>query len=168
MIIAIDPGAKGGYALFDKGKLIEVEKMPFYLEKKKSGKTSTYTNGITLAKMLSEYKDQLTLAVLEKVGSRPGQSSIAGFTFGKNVGIVVGILNAYGIPIKEVNPKEWQTLAGYNNIVKTKDPKVKSRMICERLWGKDKFMIDGKSWLSFDGLTDAALIGLYGSKRLRS
>ena len=63
--------------------------------------------------VISHFQDWLMLyrvdlAVLEKVGSMPGQGVRSTFTFGQNYGWWQGILDASKCTWREVRPQEWQ------------------------------------------------------------
>ena len=88
------------------------------------------------------------------------------FTFGGNFRVIEGILNAWEIPVHFVEAKTWQEFVGYKNLMDS-DTKLKSRLLVEKHFGSDSFMVDGKSLIKKDGITDASLIGLYGIKKIK-
>ena len=108
IIIGIDPGIKGGIAIYENGKIIEAVKMPFtpaelfhFLKEKTEGKQAC--------------------CYLEKVQGMPGQGANAMFTFGKGFGHLEMALIACNIPTYEVTPQKWQkTLQVGNKGTKTK------------------------------------------------
>ena len=48
------------------------------------------------------------IAAVESVHSMPRQGLSTTFAFGRNVGLVYGMLLAYGIPYVEASPQKWQ------------------------------------------------------------
>ena len=105
-LIAIDPGASGGIAV----------ECP-------DGKRMTFAMPDTETELLEVIGDMNSLAAnfdstleacLEKVGGfvGKGQPGSTMFTFGRGVGVIVGILMALGIPFREVRPQEWQKAVG--------------------------------------------------------
>lgn len=100
-LIAIDPGASGGIAVewYD-GKRV------FYSAPDSETEWLELMTGLK-----SEFRME---ACLEKVGGFVGkkQPGSTMFTFGRGVGVIVGILMALGIPFREVRPQEWQKAVG--------------------------------------------------------
>lgn len=92
VIIGIDPGAAGGIAIMNDGKL-DAWPMP-----------PTPTD---LIDMLRPLADGAT-CYLEKVGGMPGNGGSAMFNFGKGYGYIEMALIALGIPTVTVTPAKWQ------------------------------------------------------------
>lgn len=90
--IGIDPGQAGGIAVLRDENVEWLRSMP-----------ETETDVWSLV-------DDLPIgrAYIEKVHSRPGQSSVATFKFGRNYGFIRGCLIAAEIPFEEVTPQAWQ------------------------------------------------------------
>jgi hypothetical protein len=106
MIVGIDPGAEGAIVAITPSKGLLWQKF-------KDTKGFEYPNN------LAEFIDKLTLKdiiYIEKVGSRPNQSSIATFSFGRNLGIVEGMLKQRRLIYHTVLPQEWQHALGLYNI----------------------------------------------------
>ena len=85
--IGIDPGSKG-FACFHYVPLTETNRLRTELE---------------AAKVCGD-----CTAVIERVNAIHGQGLTSAFTFGTNVGIIKGMLMAFGIPYNEVPPAKWQ------------------------------------------------------------
>ena len=167
LILANDPGANGAIVLLtDKGKIYKIIQTPSYKEKTTTGKTSNHVDGIEIVRILKPHKDRIKFAILEKVYSRHNQGVKSMFTFGGNFRVIEGILNAWEIPVHFVEAKTWQEFVGYKNLMDS-DTKLKSRLLVEKHFGSDSFMVDGKSLIKKDGITDASLIGLYGIKKIK-
>ena len=94
-IIAIDPGAQGGIAIFsvDKDRQIEVVKMPDTPQ--------------DLLDLISKYQIN-SKCYLEKVGGLPGMGGSSMFNFGKGFGHLEMALLCRKIPTTEVTPQKWQ------------------------------------------------------------
>lgn len=90
--IGIDPGASGGIAMLYKD-FAEVYPMP---------KTEADVRHLLFSIPPS------TRAVIEAVHSFPGQGVASSFAFGRNYGLLRGILHGLGIPFDEVSPQRWQ------------------------------------------------------------
>jgi hypothetical protein len=48
-------------------------------------------------------------AIVESVSARPGQGVTSMFAFGQAVGIVWGVLGAFGVPTTAVTPAAWKS-----------------------------------------------------------
>ena len=94
-IIAIDPGANGGIAVFSlkENKVIEVIKMPDTPQ--------------DLLNFLSIYA-QNSICYIEKVGGLPGMGGSSMFNFGKGFGHLEMALLCKKIPTVSVTPQKWQ------------------------------------------------------------
>lgn len=97
--IGIDPGANGAcIALFEDGTV----------------------NGIRFGKcthkeiwcFLEELSFHEAFCVMEQTGAMPGQGVTSMFSFGRNTGLLIGMLVASGIPYEERVPRVWQKALG--------------------------------------------------------
>jgi len=95
-IIGIDPGAKGGVAIFDeKENTMTLHKCPETVKE-----MASIINKIKI-------KDKDVSCVIEKVHAFPTDARSSAFKFGCNFGKWLGILGAYDIPTTEVTPQVW-------------------------------------------------------------
>lgn len=112
VIIAVDPGKSGGYAVHwgyttapvgSRPRGIDVYKMP-----------DSEVEIIDQIKSVKSYADDEGFeieAVIETVGGYVGGKGAPGssmFNFGFSTGFVHGALIALGIPLHEIRPQEWQ------------------------------------------------------------
>lgn len=95
-IIGIDPGADGAMAILSPGHLLTV--YPF--------KNKTWRD--IADDFIPASFNPKNQVYLEKVGAMPGQGTTSMFTFGKNVGFLIGLFTAYKEPWEEVTPQTWQ------------------------------------------------------------
>jgi hypothetical protein len=108
-VIGIDCGLSGAIAHLEDGKLIAVHDMPtMVIETNKKAKRQVS------AHMLAEIigKIQPDIAYVEKPASRPGQSVVAMFGFGRSLGVVEGVLAALNISVTYVAPATWTRAMG--------------------------------------------------------
>lgn len=114
-IIGVDPGLNGAIAHNDKG-VIEIIDMPTYeitIGKGKQTKTRKRIDAVALYEHMAYLKMYgVTLAVLEEVGGRPGESASGAFQFGWAAAMVYMACIALEIPIKSVKPGEWKKAMG--------------------------------------------------------
>lgn len=91
--IGIDPGAKG-YVCVCNAATRQYSHYPL--------------SGDDLLGFLAPLMQYNCIAALEKVHAMPAQGRSSCFTFGYNVGRVIGMLETLGIPYTQVTPQVWQ------------------------------------------------------------
>ena len=96
IIIGIDPGAKGGVAIYDEAK----HKMILHKCPETPKEMAAIIN-------TAKVKDENVFCVIEKVHAFPTDARSSAFKFGCNFGKWLGILGAYDIPTLEVTPQVW-------------------------------------------------------------
>ena len=95
-ILAIDPGAGGGFAWKDYDGIIQAMKMPKGMTAQADAIRHIAAVNFGLA------------CVIEKVGGyMPGNSGPAAATFARHCGNLEAILYCYGIPTSQVSPQKW-------------------------------------------------------------
>ena len=99
--IGIDPGIKGGIAVVSAGHAYAYP-MP-----------ETERDTLVIFEEIANYDD--VFALIEKVGSMPGNSPASMFTFGRNYGMLRAFLIANYIPFETVTPTVWQREFGLVN-----------------------------------------------------
>jgi len=97
IIIGIDPGTSGGIAS-RVGDTTWVIKMP--------------DSPVEIAKEIQMFAGERGTCYLEKVHSMPGQGVVSSFKFGRNLGVLEGILAALQIRLEWVTPQTWQKALG--------------------------------------------------------
>lgn len=104
--LAIDPGKAGGLALRYPDGATVLHPMP----DTESGVALLLLELLAAARLEGWRME----AVVERVGGFAGkrQPGAAMFTFGRGVGVLVGLLLAHRIPFSEVRPQEWQKAIG--------------------------------------------------------
>ena len=135
--IGIDPGSKGSLcAMSEDSGILFID----------------YTEDIpVLASWLSAIDDRYTIqmCMIEDVHSIYGVSAKSNFNFGKNVGILHGLIRGLKLPLDLVQPKKWQKEFGCKT--KGKDLKKEIASICRRLYpecdiyGPKGGLLDGRS-----------------------
>jgi len=102
MIIGIDPGTYGAFAVIRDG---HVTYRPFTLLE---GAVDWHEVVRHFDKLTSVHNVEPVKAIVEKVGAMPGQGVTSMFNFGKNAGTIEGILIALRIPFISVPPQAWK------------------------------------------------------------
>lgn len=100
--IGIDPGQSGGIAAVLTHTAV-VTPMPM------AGKELDVGVIVEWLKWLHELVgEDSTVACIEKVHAMPTQGVSSTFKFGKNFGIMIGIIGALNIPLHMVTPNTWK------------------------------------------------------------
>jgi crossover junction endodeoxyribonuclease RuvC len=108
-VIGIDCGLSGAIAVLEDTKLVSVHDMPtLVIETNKKAKRQV--SAPMLASTIADIKPDH--AYVEKPASRPGQSVVAMFGFGRSLGVVEGVLAALNIPVTYVAPATWTKQMG--------------------------------------------------------
>lgn len=106
LIIAVDPGASGGFAMRDAFGELKAWPMP------ETEKDIVNALQKALSKMRMARADGHEVeAIVEEVGGYVGGTGNPGsamFKFGRNFGLILGVLYAAEIRIRLVKPQEWQ------------------------------------------------------------
>ena len=150
IVIGIDPGIHGAIAgIDDEQKLVGVFDMPVM----PGIGSRQQVNGVELAKTIIRFGlfDGVSVRI-EEVTSMPQDGSVQSFSFGKSVGIVIGVVNALMIPVSFVKPQEWKKQAGL--LKKDKDA---SRTLAQQLY-PDASLARKMD----DGRAEAILIARFG------
>lgn len=108
LILGIDPGVSGGFAwqVLGDPRSADASKMP-----------DTEADAANLLKrLIGEHRNWH--AYLERVGATPQMGVCSAFTFGKNYGLLRGLLAGFAIPFDEVTPIRWQADFGLRSAKK--------------------------------------------------
>lgn len=119
LIIGIDPGLNGAWAIFDhRSEFIGAGELPRF---EKTLDASEFS------KLIWQYKP--ARAVVERVSAMPAQGVTSVFTFGAAYGLILGVFGAVGVPVTLVAPAKWKT-----HFRLTGKPKDASRELAKRLY----------------------------------
>ena len=115
LIIGIDPGLCGAIAaMIDSGELLGVEDLPAHVTG--TGTVKRQLSAAAFAAVVRELRARhgvdAELAVIERVGSRPGQGVSSVFSLGHSAGVLEGVLGALGVPVMMVGPASWKRTMG--------------------------------------------------------
>lgn len=113
LVLGIDPGSSGAFAVYDTAtrRLVgPVQDLPVWYQTVGKAKRKR-VDVLALADMFDEYEVMgVSLAVMEIVGGRGGQSAVAGFAFGYTVGVTYMAIFYSGIVIETVPPQTWKQM----------------------------------------------------------
>lgn len=143
--IAVDPGQSGALAAISESGDIAFKDF--------TNETSDMVEWLTVFK---ENHD-VVMCMVEDVHAIYGTSAKSTFNFGRNLGIMLGIIRGLSLPIDYVAPKAWQKFIGSK--AKGKDIKKDVAEIARRLYpGCDIYTPRGRL---LDGRSDALMIAHY-------
>jgi crossover junction endodeoxyribonuclease RuvC len=107
VVVGIDPGQVGAYAVLDSDGGCLVDDLPVFHVK--SGKTTrSELDPIQLANVFGSIANTLDHVFMEKVGARPGQGVTSMFRFGYASGLIHGVVAGTSVPFTFVTPQVWQ------------------------------------------------------------
>jgi crossover junction endodeoxyribonuclease RuvC len=159
LYLGIDPGLSGGYALMDSlGQVLDASPFPL---KKTGGKSILDAQSLywALQVFLEGYKTKI-LCSLELVHAMPRQGVVSMFTFGKNYGMLLGILSCLNIEHVEVSPQRWKKLLFGG----TTPDKSKSIQHAKLLCLSQDFIHIRRGGKPHDGVADAICLADYARK----
>ena len=142
--IGIDPGKNGGIALISSKKCF-VHVLP-------------YSNDSLLLWLRGAKNTSECIAYVEAVHAMPGQGVTSMFNFGKNYGYILGVLEAYRIPIMDVTPQTWKK---YMEVTSDKNTSID---LCKRLFPDINLKATERCRKDHDGMAEALLIAEYGRR----
>lgn len=144
--IGIDPGKSGAMAIIKSNGDVEI--VPF----------DAIQYSKTMAFVCQQF-DEITCCV-EKVGAMPGQGVVSMFNFGHNLGLIEGLLKAYGIPYQMVPPQTWKKEFSLSS------DKAKSIEVCQNLFPDVSLLATERSRKPNDGMAEALLMAEYARRRM--
>lgn len=138
--IGIDPGAKGGISIMEGDNV----------------KAIPYSNE-ALIDICQLYQDRASV-VVENVHAMPGQGVTSMFTFGKNFGYILGVLEAYQMPYILVDPRTWKHYFGISADKKSSIRK------CKELYPGISLLPTKRSRKESDGMAESILLARWGKE----
>lgn len=137
VLVGIDPGKSGGIAVNRDGVIVAVMKMP----------QTPHDLNEELSMVVHVYQNPVFF--VEKVHSMPGQGVASSFSFGRQLGLIEGVIASTAAPMHFVTPQVWQKAMS----CQTGGDKNITKAAAQRLW-------PGIQWTH--AIADAALLSEYG------
>jgi len=155
-VIGIDPGVSGAIAeLYPDGRLYTYDMPIFELITK--GRKRRLVNAAALSQLMTDPFPEHVF--VEQVGSRPGESPRAAFSFGEGFGVIKGIVGTLSLSVTFVRPQMWKKALGL-----TAD-KGQARQRATELFPNNA---ESFKRVKDDGRAEAALIAYYGKQVLET
>ena len=110
----VDVGITGAIAVMVNGRLMDVADLPAHVVSAGTVKRQIDPAGLaaTIRGGRAQYGVDAEMAVIERVGSMPGQGVASVFSLGHSLGAVQGALAALGVPSTLVAPQTWKRSFG--------------------------------------------------------
>lgn len=157
LVLGIDPGMKGGLAIFAPGATIPVvQPLPIT-----SGRWVDCRAIVELLGGIIDWSPMDTLVFIERVWALPQQGGMEKFI--KNAGMLLGLCQTMGFMWREVLPKEWK-YALLPNV--GEHGKAEAIAYCKQNYPSVSLMATPRSKKEHDGMADAICIADYGRKLL--
>jgi len=164
IISGVDPGKTGAMVtLFEDGSTI-VDRVP--IEKVKGKKDRPHFLDWSRTWRASIDFNQPDIFMVEQVGARPEQGSVATFNFGKSMGFAMGIIYAYDIPVHYETPSVWKEKMGLVGFDKSASITLARDLVPSIVPELDR-KLKGNTAEVKHGIAEAALLAYYAKKTIR-
>lgn len=150
--IGIDPGKSGAIAVIDNDGLVCQTCVFDEREYAKHLRQFTPFFNATGTGVVVQRK---TFAVVEHVNAMPGQGVTSCFSFGQNLGFILGLLTAFRIPYELVRPQKWKRMFSCTSDKNT------SVDVAQRLFPDVDLLRTPRCSKPHDGIAEALLMAEY-------
>ena len=111
LILGVDPGTAGAYALLDDSGVVDVGDLPVHqVQRSRGGKQRAELDlhALQLSLQMLIKRQPIAHVFIEAAAARPGQGVVSMFRFGYAAGAIYGLVVGLGLPVTLVRPQEWQ------------------------------------------------------------
>ncbi len=158
IVVSVDNGLAGAIVILQGQRILEKMKMPII----ESDKGKREYDVQAIINLFEKYAKINALFVIEKAQAMPKLGSMQAFVFGKNYGIIMGVLAALKLRFFIVNSRTWQSEMFRD--MNYEDTKQASAIVAQRLFPSENFIVTERSKKVHDGMTDASLMGVYAQR----
>ena len=155
--IGVDNGINGALVAL-KGKVI---KEKIVMPTIKSTKNKKEYDIQSIVDFFLKYQN--ATIIIEKAHAMPILGSVQAFNFGRGYGIIIGIVSALKMRYHIVHARTWQKEMFRD--INSKDTKQASIIVAQRLFPTTDFRATEKNKKIHDGMTDAALLAVWGQRK---
>ena len=113
--LGVDPGLHGGFALISNDEIAQAWPMPTTFRRGKEIVDEPAVGSLFKTRL---HPAGIAYCVIEHVHSMKGQGVASMFKFGRNAGLLIGLLIAHEIKFEETVPEIWQRSLGIRARVK--------------------------------------------------
>jgi crossover junction endodeoxyribonuclease RuvC len=153
-VLGIDPGLDGALVVYALGRIVEQRCTRDLCP---DGYVPEQMDGL-VGQWCSDHG--VTVAVLERVASRPGQGVASMFKLGYGVGLWRGILAGRVQTVIEPTPQAWQKV-----VLRDIPGEGKARAVARAAQVAGLDLTPGRRRKPHDGLADATCLAIYGGSR---
>jgi len=152
----VDNGLSGALVALQGTTILELKVMPVITSTKAKREYDIHE----IVEFFKRYPT--ATVILEKAHAMPKLGSVQAFSFGKNYGIIVGIVSALHLRYQIVHAKTWQKEMFRD--INYNDTKQASAIVAQRLFPDIDFKATKKCKKVHDGMTDSCSIACYGQR----
>lgn len=151
IFVGIDPGKRGALVAVGSGAVVHQARMPWL------GGAGIDAPGLVAELLEVRALGRVRVCAVERAQAMPKQGVSSMFRYGRDYGVVLGVLAALQVPHVTVSPRRWQgSICGGRGGA----PKARAILVAgRRLPGLD--MLPGRCRRPHDGIADAACLALY-------
>lgn len=152
--IGIDPGVTGAIAFLGLSP-----QDSFIIDMPTEFSGSNRRRRVSAPQLVMELKTYwpITEAVVEDVHAMPRNGSMALFSLGRSLGVVLGVLASAGIPVKMAGARRWKKIAGLEPGADKQQSRSRALELAPHLAGELKRKCDHNR-------AEAFLIAMFGGK----
>ena len=166
LVLGVDPGHKGAFAVYDTDteRLVSVQDMPIWFQVV-GNKKRPRLDPLALADMFEMFELQgVGLMVLEAVGGRPAQSASAAFVFGYGLGLIYMCGLYSRIPVETVPARNWKRFMNVPGKGKADDTAIMQR--AGEMFPHDHQMFRTERGGKRIDRAEAAMLAKYGGEHI--
>jgi crossover junction endodeoxyribonuclease RuvC len=137
LIVGIDPGVSGGLCVLRDGQLHYLGDLPVM----SVGSTKQIIPG-ELAEFFKGWVTPPEAVVVEDNRANGANGSLANYSMGLSMGVILGVLGALSLPLVRVKPNDWKKVVGLGVVKGTATQrKEASRQRALEIWAGDTRLI---------------------------
>lgn len=166
LILGVDPGATGAFAIYDtvSRRIVSMEDMPVWYQTVGKAKRKR-VDGLALADQFETYAMMgVELVVMEAVGGRPKQSASSAFVFGYGIGLIYMAALYSKIVIETVPPAAWKKLMNVPGKQSGSDDDILAR--ADELFPEDRALFRGDRGGKKIDRAEAAMMAKFGAEHV--
>lgn len=159
LVVGVDPGAQGGFAVIDAGRVVFAEPLPVRIGHR--GKTEL--DAAAFDRLVARWNGTedngpISLAVVEDVHAIRGDAIVSLWSFAMNTGRLLGVLEARSVPTQRVPAPTWKAKV----LRDTDRSKAAAIGHVQARYPEVNLMATPRSKKPHDGIADAVCLAEFG------
>lgn len=166
LVLGIDPGGNGAFAVYDSvtRRVVHIEDMPVWFQAVGKRKRKRI-DAMALADLFEYYSlIGVELVVMEAVGGRTGQGAAAGFVFGYGVGMIYMACLYSKLILETIPPASWKRIMNVPGKSKADDSAIIAR--ADEMFPHDRHLFRGPKGGKLVDRAEAAMIAKFGAENV--